>query len=440
MDALFANQWGAVVRPPLYRIPSLFTDAAGGLGEVGSVTGTSEAAVCEAADLVRPPLYRLPSLFTDVAMDRLGAVGSMECASDQTELIAAVVAFSSTTSLKLCAECEALATRVCGFSGLLSFCLHGSCPCVTTPASAVVRPVLRERACKPALGPDPVGVAAGAVDVKEAPTTGDGRLSSAATEAVSAVSGYDPGVQPADGDISVALASGIHEPQVGEQSIDVERDAVVDHLGAVECVECVDCVAFEEARDVDSAASVHRQGSVTSEEAVCEAADLVQEALPRIVARCDPAPCAATESVFLAGLSAPALLRLRSATLQPATGDSVVPVLPGVREVLHQSLADAELCGALLSDGASDIAAGVGRAVAVDRVSVLSQEAPAKPSVELLAVSTCLVIEVLLMLLAAVAYGVAEARCGDARAVLDSKAVEFIDSGCDPPVTVVLSC
>ena len=45
MGALFANQWGAVVRPPLYRIPSLFTDAAGGLGEVGSVTGTSEAAV-----------------------------------------------------------------------------------------------------------------------------------------------------------------------------------------------------------------------------------------------------------------------------------------------------------------------------------------------------------------------------------------------------------
>ncbi len=51
----------------------------------------------------------------------------------------------------------------------------------------------------------------------------------------------------------------------------------MDHLGAVECVECVDChgVAFEEARDVDSEASVHRQGSVTSEEAVCEATDLV---------------------------------------------------------------------------------------------------------------------------------------------------------------------
>ena len=61
-------------------------------------------------------------------------------------------------------------------------------------------------------------------------------------------------------------------------------------------------------------------------------------------------------------------------------------------------------------------------------------------SVELLAVSTFLVTEVLLMLLAAVAYGVAEARCDDARAVLDSKAVELIDSGCDPPVTVVLSC
>jgi hypothetical protein len=46
----------------------------------------------------------------------------------------------------------------------------------------------------------------------------------------------------------------------------------------------------------------------------------------------------------------------------------------------------------------------------------------------------------LLMLLVAVAYGVAEARCGNARAVLDGMAVELIDSGCDPPVTVVLSC
>jgi hypothetical protein len=260
------------------------------------------------------------------------------------------------------------------------------------------------------------------------------------------------------------------------------------HLGAVECV---GYVAFEEARDFDSETSVYRQGSVTSEEAVCEATDLVQVALP-VVARCDLAPCAAPASVFLAGLSAPALLRLRSATLQPeslrteegadasspdanaavdvrafrlgtlaiilalrrwsrrrsgcfdiaasAAGDSVLTVLPGVREVLHQSLADVELCGARLSDGASDIAAGVERAVAVDRVSVLSQEAPAESSVELLAVSTCLVTEVLLMLLATVACGVAEARCGDARAVLDRKAVEFIDSGCDPPVTVVLSC
>ena len=60
--------------------------------------------------------------------------------------------------------------------------------------------------------------------------------------------------------------------------------------------------------------------------------------------------------------------------------------------------------------------------------------------VELLAVPTRLVTEALLMLLVAVAYGVAEDRCGDASAVLDSMAVELIDSGNDPPVTVVLSC
>jgi hypothetical protein len=58
----------------------------------------------------------------------------------------------------------------------------------------------------------------------------------------------------------------------------------------------------------------------------------------------------------------------------------------------------------------------------------------------LLAVSTRLVTEALLMLLVVGAYGVAEARCGDACAVLDSMAVELIDSGNDPPVTVLLSC
>jgi hypothetical protein len=46
----------------------------------------------------------------------------------------------------------------------------------------------------------------------------------------------------------------------------------------------------------------------------------------------------------------------------------------------------------------------------------------------------------MLPVLVAVAYGVAEARCGDACAVLDSMAVELIDSGNDPPVTVLLSC
>ena len=496
MDALFATQWNAerskILRHDWRTLRQFCTLLAQMCDFVVADADVRRADVFTGL-LKCARLHRRAGNadLVDVMLDVLRGIirESGLSASDQTELLAAVVAYSSTTSLQLCAECEALATGVCGFSGLLSFCLHGFCPCVTTPARDVVRPVLRELACKPALGLDPVGVAAGAVDVKEAPTTSDGRLSSAATGTVSAVSGYDPCVRPAGGVISVALASGIHEPQVGEQSIDVERDAGMGHLGAVECV---GYVAFEQARDVDSEASVYRQGSVTSEEAVCEATDLVQEALPRIVASCDLAPCAAPASVFLAGLSAPALLRLRSATLQPeslrteeggdasspaanaavdvralrlgtlaiilalrrwsrrrsgcfdiaasAAGDSVLTVLPGVREVLHQSLADVELCGARLSDGASDIAAGVERAVAVDRVSVLSQEAPAESSVELLAVSTCLVTEVLLMLLATVACGVAEARCGDARAVLDRKAVEFIDSGCDPPVTVVLSC
>jgi hypothetical protein len=204
-------------------------------------------------------------------------------AHDQADLIEAVVAYSSTTSLKLCAACEALATRVRGFGGLLHFCLHGSCPCVAAPASVLVRPMLHDPAFNPALGPDSVTVAAGEVDVKEASTTGEVQLSCAATEAVSAVlapRGYEPRVQPAGGNIEVALALHIHGPLTAEQS----------------------------------------------------------------------------------------------------TG------------------------------------------------------------VMLLAVSTRLVTEALLMLLVAVAYRVAEARCGDACAVLDSMAVELIDSGNDPPVTVLLSC
>jgi hypothetical protein len=128
----------------------------------------------------------------------------------------------------------------------------------------MVRPVLRDLACNPALGPDRVGVAAGAVDVKEAPATGDGRLSCAATEAASAVSGPVRSACAAggcrSGDISVALTSGIHGPLVGEQSIDVERDAGVDLLGAVGCV---DCAAFEEARDVDGDAAVHAPESAS---------------------------------------------------------------------------------------------------------------------------------------------------------------------------------
>ena len=201
-------------------------------------------------------------------------------AHDQADLIEAVVAYSSTTSLKLCAACEALATRVRGFDGLLHFCLHGTCPCVAAPASDLVRPMLHEPAYNPAPGPDSVGVAAGEVDVKEASTTGEVQLSCAATEAVSAVLEYEPRVQPAGGNIDVALALHIHGPLTAEQS----------------------------------------------------------------------------------------------------TG------------------------------------------------------------VMLLAVSTRLVTEALLMLLVAVAYRVAEARCGDACAVLDSMAVELIDSGNDPPVTVLLSC
>ena len=114
----------------------------------------------------------------------------------------------------------------------------------------------------------------------------------------------------------------------------------------------VDCVAFEEAcADAELCGTVvaapnvvrlaseeacvaaasravscgfqQQMGSVTNQEAVCEAADPVQEALP-VVARCAPASCAGTESVFVAGLSAPALLRVRSAA-------AVLFVAPGFR-------------------------------------------------------------------------------------------------------------
>ena len=90
--------------------------------------------------------------------------------------------------------------------------------------------MLHEPAYNPAPGPDSVGVAAGEVDVKEASTTGEVQLSCAATEAVSAVLGYEPRVQPAGGNIDVALALHIHGPLTAEQSTGVMLLAVSTRL------------------------------------------------------------------------------------------------------------------------------------------------------------------------------------------------------------------
>ena len=51
------------------------------------------------------------------------------------ELLDMALAFSSTSSLTLCATCEAHVMSSCGFGALLSFC-SGPCPCVAAPHSA----------------------------------------------------------------------------------------------------------------------------------------------------------------------------------------------------------------------------------------------------------------------------------------------------------------
>ena len=88
------------------------------------------------------------------------------------ELLDMALVFSSTSSLTLCATCEAHVMSSCGFDALLSFC-SGPCPCVAAPVGVLdlTKPDACVPACEGASVPNASCVLAGGVHAEEAPAS-----------------------------------------------------------------------------------------------------------------------------------------------------------------------------------------------------------------------------------------------------------------------------
>jgi hypothetical protein len=365
------------------------------------------------------------------------------------ELLDMALAFSSTSSLTLCATCEAHVMSSCGFGALLSFC-SGPCPCVAAPVG--VLDLTKPDACVPACRGASVTntcVLAGGVHAEEAPAS----ARSSACYAVPETSAVQQPVMKVHSE-STAFCACVDVP-VAEQNFQMD---IPPELPVHSELQCADGVPFEEADGVPFEEAGDRVSPASVDD---DAYGALEPSRSLVLLRVGWCPMSKTAIVRLdlavdAGIGCPAV---SVPVLHPAMADLSSVMCPSWPLVmLHISWCPASsdaVVSIRMTDGAGFGCPTVDLPMVHAVASDPSEEASLldSASIECLldihpsasefltcmvtTISERLVAEITRTLLLAVVYPALATRCRVAFAVSSSVAVEFIDPGCDPPL---LSC